>query len=221
MTTTPRRLRILGDDEIDVLYGRPRFTQEERMEYFTLSREEQMVLAQLHSLKSRLHFVLQLGYFKARHLFFVFALPEVMEDALYIRDQYFPGVQFTDIAITKVTRLRQQRFILALSNYRNCHAKERYQLETRAQQAARVDSKPVYIFRELTHYLAAQRLVSPAYSVMQDIVGKALSAEQNRLTTMLRRDLGPSDIDRLKSLLEDAHGLDAITLLKREPRDFS
>jgi TnpA family transposase len=221
MTTTPRRLRILGDDEIDVLYGRPRFTQEDRMEYFTLSREEQTVLEQLHSLKSRLHFVLQLGYFKARHLFFVFDLPEVMEDALYIRDQYFPGVQFTDIDITKVTRLRQQRFILALSNYRNCHAKERYQLEVRAQQAARVDSKPVYIFRELTHYLAAQRLVSPAYSVMQDIVGKALSAEQHRLTTMLRRDLGSPDIDRIKSLLEDTKGLYAITLLKREPRDFS
>lgn len=65
MKTTPKRLRILGDDEIDILYGRPRFTQEERMEYFTLSREEKAILEQLHSIKSRLHFVLQLGYFKA------------------------------------------------------------------------------------------------------------------------------------------------------------
>jgi hypothetical protein len=42
---------------------------------------------------------------------------------------------------------------------------------------------------------------------MQDIVGKALGAEQNRLTAMLRRDLGSPDIDRLQSLLEDAKGV--------------
>ena len=62
-----------------------------------------------------------------------------------------------------------------------------------------MDSKPVYVFRELTHYLAAQRIVSPAYSVMQDIVGKALSAEQNRLTAILalsvkRRNFGRQGI---------------------------
>ena len=26
--TTPKRLRILGDDEIEALYGRPRFTDD-------------------------------------------------------------------------------------------------------------------------------------------------------------------------------------------------
>lgn len=221
MKTTPKRLRILGDDEIDILYGRPRFTQEERMEYFTLSREEKVVLEQLHSIRSRLHFVLQLGYFKARHLFFVFDLQDVMEDALYIRDQHFPDFQFSDIDVTKVTRLRQQRLILDLYNYRNCQAKERRQLEARAKQAATVDSKPIYVFRDLTHYLTTQRIVSPAYSVMQDIVGKALSFEQNRLSTILRRYLGPSEIDTLNTLLEDSKGLYEITLLKREPKDFS
>jgi hypothetical protein len=36
------RLKILSDDEIDALYGRPRFTQEERVEYFTLSAQEKL-----------------------------------------------------------------------------------------------------------------------------------------------------------------------------------
>ena len=34
--TEQKRLRILGDDEIAALYERPRFTDEERMEYFWL-----------------------------------------------------------------------------------------------------------------------------------------------------------------------------------------
>jgi hypothetical protein len=43
------RLKILNDDEIDALYGRLRFTQEERTEYFTLSSPEKEALGQLHS----------------------------------------------------------------------------------------------------------------------------------------------------------------------------
>lgn len=35
-----KRLKILGDDEIDVLYGQPRFTYEERVQYFSLSLSE-------------------------------------------------------------------------------------------------------------------------------------------------------------------------------------
>ena len=116
--TSPKRLRILGDDEIEALYGRPRFTDDERREYFSLSATEKAILEPLHSTTSRIYCILQLGYFKARHRFFVFDLQEVMEDTRYVQEQYFPGFPCTDFAITKVTRLRQQRFILELYHYR-------------------------------------------------------------------------------------------------------
>ena len=56
--TAQRRLRILGDDEIDALYGRPRFTPEEREEYFALSSAESAALEQFHSIKSRIYAIL-------------------------------------------------------------------------------------------------------------------------------------------------------------------
>ncbi len=65
------RLKILGGDEIDALYAHPRFTHEERVEHFALSPAEVAALEQLHSIKSKIFFILQLGYFKARHMFFV------------------------------------------------------------------------------------------------------------------------------------------------------
>ena len=101
-----------------------------------------------------------------------------MEDARYIQEQYFPGFQCTDFNITKVTRLRQQRFILDLYHYRLCGAPRAPAIGDESATGRQVDSKPVYIFRELMHYLATQRIVSPAYSVMQDTVGKALTDEQ-------------------------------------------
>lgn len=86
--TAQKRLRILGDDEIQALYGRPHFTDDERLEYFAVSPMERATLEQLHSIKSRIYFILQLGYFKSHHLFFVFDLPEVKEDARYVQAQY-------------------------------------------------------------------------------------------------------------------------------------
>ena len=56
---------------------------------------------------------------------------------------------------------------------------------------------------------------------MQDTVGKALTAEQHRLTAMLHQYLGPAETHAFKVLLEDAPGLYEITRLKRDPRDFS
>ncbi len=220
-STPQQRLQILGDDEIDALYGRPDFTHEERVEYFAISPNEKVVMEQLHSIKSHIFFILQLGYFKACHRFFVFSLYEVEEDAKYIQAQYFPNFLLADFDITKVTRLRQRQLILDLFNYRTCDAKERQKLAEKARFAARVCSKPIYVFRELMNTLTEQRIVVPGYSSMQTIVGNALTYEQNRLIAIVGDQLDDTDKTALETLLDDSPGLYEITLLKREPRDFS
>ena len=95
--TTPKQLRILGDDEIEALYGRPRFTDDERREYFALSATEKALLEQFHPTTSHIYYILQLGYFKARSSVFVFDLHEVMADARYIQEQYFPAFHCTNV----------------------------------------------------------------------------------------------------------------------------
>ena len=134
--TTQKRLKILGDDEIKALYQIPHFTPEERREYFSLSPKELTAMEQLHSIKSRIYYLLQLGYFKACHLFFRFSLVEVTEDVKYITEKYFPNFQLTDFEITKVTRLKQRRLILELCNYSFCDAEERRKLEAKARQVS-------------------------------------------------------------------------------------
>ena len=216
-----KRLIVLEGDEVEALYGRPSFTPEERVEYFALAAKEKAALDQLHSLKSRVYFILQLGYFKARRMFFIFELKDVAEDFRSVRDQYFPDFQDEDPAIAKRTRLKQQRLILELCNYRGWNAGARKKLEAKAQQAARICAKPIYIFRELIHYLADQRRVAPGYSIMQGTVGGALVEEQRRLAAQVQSHLAPSDRAALMALLQDPQGLYEITLLKRDPRDFS
>ena len=219
--TTPKRLRILGDEEIDALYGRPRFTPDERQESFAFSPPELAALEPFRSHPSRLYAMLQLGYFKARQPFFVFSLPEVAEDIRYLQERYFAPARFQAGEVSKVTRLKQQHVILGLCHYRYCDAAARQHLAARAQQAARVCAKPVYIFRELWHILTTQRLVAPGYTVLQELIGQALTAEQQRLSTVVRTHLQPADRTALQRLLDDAPGLYALTQLKHEPRDMS
>jgi len=218
---TQKRLQILGNDEIANLYGLPHFTPEEQSEYFELSPRETAAIEQLHSIKSRIYGILQLGYFKARHRFFVFSFPSVVADAQHIQTRYFPTFELTEFEPTKVTRLKHQRIILELCNYRTCDEAERQALMSKAQQAARVGGKPIYIFRELMHYLEEQRIVAPGYSFMQDVVGQSIAYEQGRLVAVVERHLASADAEALNWLIEDAPGLYEITQLKREPKDFS
>src|SRR5215470_4122502 len=219
--TTPKRLRILGDEEIEALYGRPRFTPDERQEYFAFAPPELAALEQFRSHPSRLYCMVQLGYFKARQQFFIFNLHEVDEDIRYLQERYFAPARFHAVEVTKVTRLKQQRVILALCHYRYCDATARQHLAVKAQQAARVCAKPVYIFRELWSVLTTQRLVAPGYTVLQELISKALTEEQQRLSTVVRTQLQPVDITALQRLLDDAPSLYALTQLKHEPRDVS
>jgi hypothetical protein len=92
-----RRLKILGQDEIDEIYGLPRFSDEERELYFALTlSEEAALIEELHSTKSKTTFILQLGYFKARRMFFIFTAKDVTADLNYVTNLYFPDTADPD-----------------------------------------------------------------------------------------------------------------------------
>lgn len=220
--TQQKRISILGEDEYKALFGRPRFTYEDRCYYFSLSQPEKELLQNLHSFKSKVYFVLQLGYFKAKHLFFTFELHEVEEDLQYVLKQHFNDRKMVDWStIHKLTRFKQQQLILERFDYRSCGSEERKQIERKAYHAVTISGKPIFIFREIMNYLNEQRIVVPGYSFIQETVSQAITFEQNRLTVIMQSHLKQPDIQALKALLEDAQGLYEITLLKREPKDFS
>jgi TnpA family transposase len=216
-----KRLNILDDHEIDDLYGLPRFTSDERQLYFTLTGAEQAVCRRLRSLPSQVSFILQLGYFKARQQFFTFTFAEVADDVAAVLARHVPADSpVSSVTPTPPTLANQRDIILELFGYRMCRVAERQQLFERAQQLARLSTKPIYLFRELLHYLAHHRIVAPAYTVMQDLIGKALSGEQQRVSDILHAQLSPADIAALDQLIAETDGLYLVTQLKHEPSDF-
>lgn len=220
--TAERRLSILNSEELADIYDLPVFDSEERDLFFTLSSHEAQCLHNLHTVKSQVSFCLQLGYFKAKQLFFSFDFSDVSEDLQYVLNRYFVGRALSDAKpLNKRTRLKQQRLILDLCSYRSCQQEERTLLEQKAKDLARSVVKPDSLFRELLRFLEDQGICLPGYSTMQDIIAAALSFEQQRLGDILQLTLTSKDRQNLQGLLKSRDGLYSLTLLKRQPKDFS
>lgn len=78
---TKQRLKILSKSEINELYDIPHFNANEREKYFSLDKKEYTAMSKCGSLASKVHFALQLGYFKAASQFFNCAFDMVTNNA--------------------------------------------------------------------------------------------------------------------------------------------
>jgi hypothetical protein len=84
-----KRAQLLFDTEVEELYARPEFDPHEQQLYFELTSAEREALAQNRNIKTRVHFILQLGYFKAKQQFFTFSFNDVGEDVKFILQTYY------------------------------------------------------------------------------------------------------------------------------------
>jgi Domain of unknown function (DUF4158) len=161
------RLAILSASEIDDLFGWPRFTEEDRRLYFDLSPVEQEAAAAYNFPVA--HFVLQLGYFKAKQQFFLYELEAVREDLRHIVARHFPDRDPARVKMpSKSPRLSQQQIILQLMHYRFCDDAGQKELERKAQRSARLSAQPIFLLREMLQHLSQHRIVAPAYRSLQE-----------------------------------------------------
>lgn len=219
-TTESRRLHILEPHAVAALYARPPFTPDEQQRYFTLSAAEQAVCSELRSVASQVSFILQLGYFKDRHLFFAYTVAEVASDVAAILALHFPTVAALEREPLSEPTIRKQRtLVLDLLGYRRCRQHERQLATLHAGKLAQISSKPIYIFRELLQFFAEQQIVAPGYTVMQGLVSQAVTGEQQRLTDILQQVLQAADTTTLDTLLAQAEERYPLTQLKQEPAD--
>ena len=96
-----KRLNILSPREIAELFGLPNFSDEERSFYFTLDPDEKKIMLSLGSKMSRIFFILQLGYFKAKQNFFNLDLPTVQADFVFVAKTYFPSENIYHLQLVK------------------------------------------------------------------------------------------------------------------------
>jgi hypothetical protein len=217
-----KRMTVLRDEEIKQIYGLPRFTEEQRNTYFALNPSEKQEVTKLRSVKTRVYFILQLGYFKAKKIIFVFEPAEVKADASHILKRYYSEQDEcdTNLIFSYYIRNDHQKRILRLMNYQRASEQIRSELLQKAIALVRIHTKPVYVFRELLVRLENRQIVIPGYTVLQNIIVKALAHERKRLELATSSLLTAQDRVILNRLLATGDTLYELTLIKKEPKDF-
>ncbi|MGF6472464.1 DUF4158 domain-containing protein [Paraburkholderia youngii] len=179
-----------------------RFTDEERQTYFELDVAEARAL-HARTVPIAVHLTLQLGYFRVKRQFFDYDLETVQEDLHHVARRHFPHVDPATISLpSRPTRRALRDTILDLSGYRLCDNAAREDLEHRAQRIAMRSTQPVYLLREMLQYLNQQRVIAPAYAILQDMTGRVVSGERQRITALLDHALTPDIAQQIDALLQ-------------------
>lgn len=113
MQENKERLKILEQSEIDNLYALPIYTYEDRKHYFSLSQGEERLLKPMRTLSSKVYFILQLGFFRSKKMFFSFTQDEVYDDIQHILKYTLSETKsLNKLQLSKPTRLSQQQTFL-------------------------------------------------------------------------------------------------------------
>jgi TnpA family transposase len=215
-----RRLKILSKSEINELYDIPQFTQNEKEAYFSLSKEERSIMSERGSLASKVHFILQLGYFKATPQFFNFEFDEVKGDVDFILQKYFDEKKLSANAITQKTVRTNQGLIATLLSYELDKLPIKHKLQGILETKARLCSNPVYLFHEVLCFSAQHKMLLPRYSTIQDLIGATILNEEKRLGELLKKNLSHQDWKFITNMLLKDKNEYLLTALKKDPKSF-
>ena len=216
-----KRITILSQDEHDYLYGIPELTNKDRVVIFDLSQEDHEAINQLSSDAVKIDYILQLGYLRAKQFLFNFTFQQVRQDVWFIINNYFPDVAFPKKKVSKHYHYDNQKRLLKRFNYQPFTSKKNSPLQQQAIILARRHVHPRFVFDELLGYCQQCNLIKPGYSTMQDIVSVALQTERDRVLNRMSLYLGKSARLALDSLLKNDDRFYQITLIKKDPKDFS
>lgn len=205
-TGKSERLAVLNNAEQEALYGLPDFDDAQRLEFQALDESELALAFRRQGLHAQIYCILQIAYFKAKHLFFRFGWSDVKDDCNFILSRYFHHESLPEQSPTKHQRYAQREKICALYGYQPWSSALSSQLEHQAIQIVRRDVAPGFVATELIIWLNEHKVIRPGYTTLQEMVSRVLSDERLRLGRILAERLDDSTIAELDKLIERDFG---------------
>jgi TnpA family transposase len=213
-----KRLKILSKTEINELYNIPNFNPDEQETYFSLNKKEYKIMSGRGSLASKIHFILQLGFFKATSQFFSYTFDEVKSDVDFILQKYFENTRLQVNTISKQTRHTNQMLISEILKFQTDKSVIQARLRKMLETKVRLSSNPVYLFHEVLCHCAEHKFMLLRYSSIQKIIGPIIIKEEQRLGNLLKKYIPHKDWQLIKTSIDKSES--ALTALKKDPKSF-
>ncbi len=217
---TKQRIKILSKSEINELYGVPHFNPNEQEKYFSLDKKEYKTMLDRGTLASKVHFILQLGFFKATSQFFNCAFDVVKSDVDYILQQYFESAKLKVDEIAKQTRHTNQTLIARMLRFKTDKSAINKQLKKLLKIKTRLSNNPVYLFHEVICYSAENKLMLLGYSTIQELIGNSIVHEEERLGDLLKKYLSHNDWKLIENTVRKDNDEYVLSALKKDPKSF-
>lgn len=170
--------------------------------------------------RTRVYFILQLGYFKAKQQFFNFNFESARNDVKFILRTYYNNKKLTLSGYLSRDYIRlQKQSILALFNYRNWSTKYEHQIESHICELLRYYPKGHSAMRQLIGYFDNQRIVIPTYRKLQDMFTKAFATEEKRLNKVIL-SIPAGKQKQLSTLIFQNDGISQLNIIRADQKDF-
>ena len=215
------RLAVLSDEERIAMYDIPDFDKEQQHEHFNFSEDELNFILSRTNLSARIYCALQIGYFKAKQIFFEMSWTDISsEDIDFIINKYFDGRNISLRTITQYEHYTQINQIAKLHNYKLWSSEFTEPLYLNILNKSRKDTNIKFILSELLGSLHEKRIVRPNYSTLQKIISKALNDEQNRLESIIVDSITEESKNAIEKLLRRDDILSYLAVLKQDAKNF-
>ena len=223
MEINNKRLQILTPHELHACYSIPFFNSFERKIYFALNALELSIAKTYSSTVDSVHFILQLGYCKAKNKIFNLKQQVPKKDSEFIYNTYFPTERRrrTVFNTSKDIKISQRKKILKLLNLSLFKAKHHKKLSKEAVKLTKSILQPKQLFHALLDHLENQSILIPGYSTLQDIISSALTEERKRLARILKQNLTKQVNNALNKILNQFDVPIHFAKLKQEPTYFN
>jgi len=219
MQKNKKRIDLLPQAEIDDLYERPIFNDEEKLLYFTLNENEIVTAERYGNVRTKLYFILQLGYFKAKQQFYSFTIDEVIDDADFVNKIYFNGESILFGKISREYAKKQRDDILKLCDYRFLTEDTEEQVTSYLGSLVKIFPNHHNALRQLIVNFEQCRIVLPVYRTLQDLFTKAYGIERDRLNYLMLSM--PDHIKNiLNALIKNDDGITDLNIIRSDQKDF-
>lgn len=221
MKSYSKRLTILSEEKRFALYALPDFNEKQQNEYFAFTKEENETIFLRSSPSEQLYCALQIGYFKAKQIFFCLLWSDVpTEDIEFLITQYFDNKHFPLELITKHEYYAQVNQILKLYNYNSWSTEYIEHLYSQIVKTFRKDMNINFILAELLQFMHNRKIIRPGYSTLQKIISKAVNDEYRRLDDIMTNSVNDESRKMIEKLLVRDDIFSYLAILKQDAKSF-
>lgn len=214
-----KRIQILSEAEIEAIYDYPIFLPEDQLYFFELDENLLASLKLLKTTEVKIHFILMLGYFKAKSIFYQINPDKSKNDIAYLMKRFFPNQTFKAKKLSKNSTTKIKHFIKTYFQIGSAK-QQKNKIHKKLRALARLNIIPTQLVKAFLNDLYSEKIPIPAYSTLQTLIGETITREENRLSRIIAKYMTKRIDQSIERLLSVDHGIYQISALKADAKSF-